>query len=87
MPVTAPPGAPFRLDVMAWEAGTHEFHFYVAGADWRDLASLIGPELAGARALILKMPPGLLNPNYWEPLTKEGEAAVRAKGMAVITRE
>jgi len=101
MPVTAPaplpipgalyqghaPGEPVPLDVMAFEAGPREFHFYVAGANFGDVAQLIAPELAGARALIFRMPPSLLNPNYWEPHTKAGEDAARARGRVVVTRE
>jgi hypothetical protein len=84
---THAPGAPVRLDVLARELGPSEFHFYVAGAEFADLAPLIAPELAGTQALISRIPPSLLNPNYWEPHTKAGEDAERARGWRPITRE
>jgi hypothetical protein len=84
---THPPGEPVKLDVLAAEAGPSEFHFHVAGADFKDLAPLIAPVVSGAQGLIYSMPPGLLNPNYWEPHTKESEAALRAAGSPVITRD
>jgi len=84
---THAPGAPVRLDVMARELGKAEFHFYVAGAEFADLAPLIAPELAGTQARILRIPPSLLNPNDWEAHTKSGEDAERARGWRAITRE
>ncbi len=80
-------GTPVKLEVMARELGSREFHFYVADADFADLVPLIGRSLAQSQALIFKMPPGLLNPNYWEPHTKAGEDAVRARHGGVITRD
>lgn len=84
---THPPGEPVKLEVLAVEAGPREFHFHVAGADFKDLAPLIAPVVAPAQGLIYALPPGLLNPNYWEPHTKETEAALRAGGSPVITRD
>jgi hypothetical protein len=84
---THPAGTPVRLDVMAQETGPREFHFYVGGVDFADVASILSPVVAGTQALIFKMPPALLNPNYWEPHTREAEAAMRAAGAYIITRD
>lgn len=84
---THAPGAPVRLDVLARDLGPQEFQFHVAGAEFADLAPLIAPELAGTQALIFRIPPSLLNPSYWEPHTKAGEDAERARGANAITRD
>src|SRR5262245_24201628 len=87
MPTAAASSQASPLEVMALELGPREFHFYSAGGTMAEFAPLIAPTLAGTQALILSIPTGLLNPNYWEPLTTEGEEAVRRAGAAVITRE
>jgi hypothetical protein len=81
------PGDPVRLEVMAREPGPEEGHFYVSGVVFADLAPILAPALSSAQAVIFKMPPGLLNPNYWEPHTKAGEEAVRARSSGIITRD
>jgi len=43
-------------------------------------------EVRAGEALIFRMPSDLLNANYWEPLTKENENAVREKLTGIITR-
>jgi len=81
------PGEPVRLEALAQVKGPQEFHFYISGVTFAELAPLIGSELASTEALIFKMPPSLLNSNYWEPHTPEAEEAVREKMTAVITRD
>src|SRR5688572_29693324 len=79
--------APAKLEVLAREAGPREFHFYVSGVEFAEVAAILAPELAGTQALIFRMPHSLLNPNYWEPHTKAGEEGERARGANLITRD
>jgi hypothetical protein len=51
-----------------------------------DFASIFGPELKPLDVLVYRVPAELLNPNYWEPLTKEAENAVREKLTGIVTR-
>ena len=46
-------GTPVRLEVMAHEMGPREFHYYIAGADFDDLAPLFASTLTGAQALVI----------------------------------
>jgi len=82
-----PPGQPVRLEMLAKIQGDQEFHFYVSGVMFAEIAPLVGSDLASTEALIFKMPPSLLNSNYWEPHTAEAEEAVREKMTSVITRD
>jgi hypothetical protein len=72
---------------LAQVRGPQEFHFCISGVTFAEFAPLIGPELASTEALIFKIPPSLLNPNYWEPHTPEAERAVREKMTGIITRD
>ncbi len=65
----------------------NDFHFYAKGVSFLDLALSFGSELAPLQFLIYRMPPSLLNPNYWEPLTRESETAVREKVTGIVTRQ
>jgi len=63
-----------------------ESHFYAQGVTPADFGRLFSSELRPLDVLVYRMPPELLNPNYWEPLTKETEDAVREKMVGLITR-
>ena len=82
-----PPGQPIRLEMLAQVKGPQEFHFYISGVTFAEFAPLIAPELASTEALVFKMPPSLLNSNYWEPHSPESEREVREKMTSVITRD
>ena len=59
---------PLDLHVRLREIGGHFF-----SGRWRSIAdclTLFRGEIRG-EALVFRMPWSLLNPNYWEPLTKE----------------
>jgi hypothetical protein len=62
------------------------WHLYSLGATMREFGALFARELRGLQVLIYRMPGDLLNGNYWEPLTKEGENAVREKLTGIVTR-
>lgn len=74
------------LELFVRLEGADESHFYTQGLTMTDFGSLFGLELKPLDALITRMPADLLNPNYWEPMTKEAETAVREKMGGVITR-
>ncbi len=61
-------------------------HFYAEGLTHADFCSVFVREVAPLEVLIYRMPPDLLNPNYWEPLTRENEAAAREKLGGIVTR-
>jgi hypothetical protein len=61
-------------------------HFYAQGISLGEFCTLYARDLRGHDVLIYRMPAELLNPNYWEPLTKEGEGAVREKLQGIVTR-
>jgi len=63
-----------------------EYHFGAQGLTPADFASVFGRDLKTLDLLITRMPPELLNPNYWEPLTRENEAVVREKMGGIVTR-
>src|SRR6185503_10927121 len=48
--------------------------------------ALFGLEIKPLDVFVTRMPTDLLNPNYWEPLSKEAENAVREKLGGIITR-
>src|SRR6185295_12457350 len=83
---TSPGRAPHPLELFIRLEGKDEAHFYTQGLTMTDFGSLFGTEIRGLDALIYRMPVELLNPNYWEPLTKEAENAVREKMTGIITR-
>jgi hypothetical protein len=66
--------------------GADESHFYTQGLSVTDFGNLFGAELRPLDVFITRMPSELLNPNYWEPLTKEAENAVREKMSGIVTR-
>ncbi len=89
MPMTdressAPPGRPLELFVR--RERPDELHLYALGFSPADFAALFEREIRPRTALIFRVPPGLLNPNYWEPLTKEAEGEVRARMGGLIAR-
>lgn len=61
-------------------------HFYLRGLSLADFADLFEHEIRALTVLVYRMPPSLLNPAYWEPLTREGEHAVREKLTGIVTR-
>lgn len=62
------------------------YHLYSQGISAADFTTLFARELKSLQVLIYRMPPELLNGNYWEPLTKEGENAVREKLVGIVTK-
>ena len=78
--------APHHLEMYVGLEGPNELHFYAQGLTVADFVSLYGAEIRPLGILIYHMPPDLLNLNYWEPLTKEGENAVRDKMTGIVTR-
>lgn len=77
--------APLEMFVKVREPG--EFHFYAKHVSILDFFLSFGGDIRGLECLIYRMPPALLNPNYWEPLTRETEALVREKMTGVIIRQ
>jgi hypothetical protein len=78
--------SPAPLELFVRLQGADEFHFYTQGLTMTDFGSLFGPELKPLDVLATRLPSELLNPNYWEPLTREAETAVREKLGGIVTR-
>lgn len=78
-------GAP-PLELLVRRERAGESHFYAQGVTPEDFGTLFAAEIRPLDVLVYRMPPDLLNPNYWEPLTKEAEEAVREKMVGLITR-
>jgi len=83
---TSPGRSPHPLELFVRLEGRDEAHFYTQGLTMQDFGALFAGELRALDALVYRMPAELLNPNYWEPLTKEAENAVREKMTGIITR-
>jgi len=83
---TSPGRSPAPLELFVRIQGADEFHFYTQGLTMTDFGSIFGLELKPLDVLATRIPSELLNPNYWEPLTKEGENAVREKLGGIVTR-
>lgn len=83
---TSPGRTPHPLELFVRLEGSDEFHFYTQGLTMADFGSLFGLEIKPLDIFVTRMPSELLNPNYWEPLTKEAESAVREKLGGIITR-
>src|SRR5262245_9786551 len=83
---TSPGRSPAPLELFVRLQGPDEFHFYTQGLTMTDFGSIFGLELKPLDVLATRVPSELLNPNYWEPLTKEGENAVREKLGGIVTR-
>lgn len=62
-----------------------EHHVYLKALSCADFAGVFEADLRPLAALVYRMPPSLLNPNYWEPLTRENEGAVREKLDGIVT--
>lgn len=77
---------PQPLEMYVGIEGPDEFHFYARGVTFQDFITLYGNSIRRLDVLIYRMPPDLLNPNFWEPLTKEAENAVREKMTGILTR-
>lgn len=83
---TSPGRSPHPLELFVRLEGRDEAHFYTQGLTLADFGNVFGTEIRGLDAYITRMPVELLNPNYWEPLTKEAENVVREKLAGIITR-
>ncbi|HLY12003.1 MAG TPA: hypothetical protein VKW04_22065 [Planctomycetota bacterium] len=83
---TSPGRSPHPLELLVRLDGHDESHFYTQGLTMTDFGSLFGLEIRALDAFVTRMPAELLNPNYWEPLTKESENAVRERMSGIITR-
>jgi hypothetical protein len=83
---TSPGRSPHPLELFVRLEGPDESHFYTQGLTMADFGGLFGTEIRPLEALVTRMPVDLLNPNYWEPLTKEAENAVRERLTGIITR-
>lgn len=78
---------PHHLEVFLRSRGEGEHHFYCHGLSFVDFSGVFEAELERMEALIYRLPSSLLNPNYWEPHSKESENAVRSRMTGIITRE
>src|SRR6185436_16546094 len=83
---TSPGRTPHPLELFVRLEGSDEFHFYTQGLTMADFGAIFGLELKPLDVFVTRMPSDLLNPNYWEPLSKEAENAVREKLGGIITR-
>ena len=79
----APEIPKLELFVRLREPGEH--HLYLKGLSCADFASVFESDIKPMQALIYRMPPSLLNANYWEPLTRDNENAVRDKMDGIVT--
>jgi len=83
---TSPGRIPHPLELFVRLEGMDEFHFYTQGLTMADFGSIFGLEIRPLEAFVTRMPSELINPNYWEPLSKEAENAVREKMGGIVTR-
>lgn len=74
------------LDLFLRIDGPRGYHLYARDVSLADFTAAFARELKGLQVLVYRMPPELLNANYWEPLTKEGENTVREKLAGIVTR-
>lgn len=75
-----------RLELHVRRSGPSEYHVGLQGLAPGELPALLERDIAPLKILVYRIPPDLLNPNYWEPLTREGEQAVRDRLAGLITR-
>jgi hypothetical protein len=78
--------SPTPLEMFLRTEREGEYHFGAQGITPAEFASVFARDLRGLDLLVTRMPPELLNPNYWEPLTQENEAVVREKMGGIVTR-
>lgn len=83
---TSPGRASQPLEMFVRSEGPREHHFYAQGLTLADFGSVFAGEIRPLDVFISRMPPDLLNPNYWEPLAKENEQAVREKMTGIVTK-
>ena len=83
---TSPGRTPHPLELFVRIEGSDEHHFYTQGLTMADFGSIFGLEVRPLDVFITRMPSELLNPNYWEPLTREAENVVREKMGGILTR-
>ena len=83
---TSPGRSPQPLEMFVRTEGANEHHFYAQGLTLADFGGVFAGEIRPLDVLIPRMPAELLNPNYWEPLSKENETAVREKMVGIITK-
>ncbi|MHC4607004.1 MAG: hypothetical protein ACYTAF_08690 [Planctomycetota bacterium] len=77
---------PLDLEVYTRIRGPEEHHFYSRGLSFNEFAAVFDAELRRSKVLVYHMPPALLNPDFWEPLTRETEEEVRNQKIGIITR-
>lgn len=82
----APGRAPQPLELFIRLEGSDENHFHTQGLTLAAFGGIFGAQVRSLDVLIYRMPSELLNPNYWEPLTKEAEHVVREKMSGIIAR-
>ena len=75
-----------RLELHLRRSGPSEFQIGLQNLAPGELPALLEREIRPLKVLVYRIPPDLLNPNYWEPLTREGEQAVRDRLAGLITR-
>lgn len=77
--------APFPLEFQARLRAQGGCTFSTRGVTLADFLSVYRSEMKG-EVLVFRMPDALLNPNYWEPYSKERENAVRESKGGIIAR-
>jgi hypothetical protein len=77
-------GVPAPLEVFVRRPAPNESHFYARGLAPADFAGIFPGEILGLDVLLFRIPPALLRPDLWEPLSKEAENAVREKMGGLI---
>lgn len=82
-----PSSEPLRLEVFTRHRAPDERHFYASNVTLADFDPVLAPELRGLEAILYRLPPSLLNANYWEPYSREAEAQVRERMTGLITRQ
>jgi len=83
---SSPGRSPHPFELYVRLEGSDESHFYTQGLTLSDFGNLFGGEIRPLDVFITRMPSELLNPKYWEPLTKEAENVVREKMSGIVTR-
>lgn len=80
------PGTPPPLEMFTLREAPNESLFCAQGLTQADFGNVFSREILPLDILIYRIPPDLLQAALWEPLTKEGENAVREKKGGIIVR-
>lgn len=80
-------GPETALEVLPHVRREGESHLYLRGLVPKDFATLFRRELAGRMIPVFQMPPSALNPDYWEPWSRESarEMSERIGGVVEDT--